>query len=736
MTLLLRTPLVLDAATRNGAVAAQIAEHPPGTPVVIVMRNGVARTYHTTTVEALAERLKKLPKAEALSDSLFVGQAAATMQLGALKRADLNTFHGVVLDGYQVYALIGEPGRPAAVGTRGGSSANPARERGGGAPPPPPKMQPQPIADRTGQHAAPRSEPQATRAAPPPPPAPPAYSPAPPPTRTRGTSPSRAAPPEPEHATATKQTERLTAHALVDAPAAVREEDTIDVTIGLVAKPAEGVEGGAMSIEFDAGTTTLTLDIQVAVSGFTAPSGWRRTLDVDLADPYSARCSVKLTALRLPAEEDDPSVSLLMVHFSYKGVPCGVATRRIAIQRRAGSRAAAVPADPITVAASVAVDASAVEHRPDIVMRIVPRDDTDSGRYLLTFDPTPGLTLPSDPVTITLGTDAASFARGFINEVTLNEGQASLDGTLRGQGLRVADKIPANVWQALRDAWTSVHDQTGRVPTLLLMSGEASVPWELARFPEPVPDKTRPPFLAAQFAMARWILSPNVAPSPSLEHRVDRIAVVIGEYGKFGRLKDLKFAQDEKAFLEAAYQGETLSLTASNLELTQLMAGQIPIAGGGTCGAEVVHFACHGDVTGTNPPAAVLYLSDGKTFSSTLFLDSDLGRGSQPFLFLNACKVGAAITQLGDYAGFAGDCLRAGFSGVLAPLWSVEDGIAHGIAEEFYNATLPASGAAKPVADVLTGIRARYAKDPVTERHSTYLAYVFYGHPNLMMSRT
>lgn len=546
-----------------------------------------------------------------------------------------------------------------------------------------------------------------------------------------------AAPVTEDAVVATKQMERLTAHALVDAPAAVREEDSIEVTIGLVAKPAEGVAGGAMAIEYEAGTAKLTLDVQVAASGFSAPSGWRRTLEINVADPYTARCSVKLTALHLAAEEEDPSVSLLMVHFSYKGVPAGVATRRIAIQRRSGSRAvAAIATDPVPVAAPVTVDAAAVANRPDIVIRIAPRDDTDSGRYLLTFDPTPGLTLPSEPVAITLGSDAASFARGFINEVTLNEGQASLDGTLRGQGLRVADKIPANVWQALRDAWKSVHDQTGRVPTLLLMSGEASVPWELARFPEPVPDKTRPPFLAAQFAMARWILSPNVAPSPSLAHRVDHIAVVIGEYGKFGRLKDLKFAQDEKAFLEATYKDETLSLSASNIELTQLMAGQIPVAGGGTCGAEVVHFACHGDVTGTNPPAAVLYLSDGKTFSSTLFLDSDLGRGSQPFLFLNACKVGAAITQLGDYAGFAGDCLRAGFSGVLAPLWSVEDGIAHGIAEEFYNATLPASGDAKPVAEVLTGIRARYAKDAVTERHSTYLAYVFYGHPNLMMSRT
>ena len=491
-----------------------------------------------------------------------------------------------------------------------------------------------------------------------------------------------------------------------------------------------------MSIELESGTTTVTLDVQVAASGFSAPAGWRRTLDVEVANPYAARCTVKLTALRLPQEEEDPCVSLLTVHYSYKGVPCGVATRRIAIQRRTGTRPAAVPADTTMVTSPVTIDASAVAQRPDIVIRIVPRDDTDSGRYLLTFDPTPGLTLPAEPIPLTLGKDPASFARGFINEVTGNEGQPSLDAALRGQGVHVADKIPAVAWQALRDAWASVHAATGRLPTLLLMSAEAHVPWELARVPEPVPDKARPPFLAAQFAMARWILSPNVAPSPSATHGVDRIAVVIGEYGKFGRLQNLKFAEDEKKFLETTYKDDTLALTASNLELTQLMAAQIPVPAGGAASAEIVHFACHGDVTGTNPPAAVLYLSDGKTFSSTLFLDSDLGRASKPFLFLNACKVGTAITQLGDYAGFAGDCLRAGFSGVLAPLWSVEDGIAHGIAEEFYNATLPASGSAKPVADVLSGIRARYAADPVTARHSTYLAYVFYGHPNLLMSRT
>jgi hypothetical protein len=752
MTLLLRTPLVLDAATRNAAAVTQLAEHPPGTPVVIVSRDGVARAYYTTTVETLTARLRKMPPAARIADALDTKQAAATMQVGVLKRAEFTTFHGVLLDGYQVYAVVGEPGRAAPAGSRAGVlSPPPARAPQPppaigfpeSAPPPrsPPRRSPPGGTGSGGPATANRPGP-AGAAPPPRDSGDRGVAPRPPLPGDRGVAPPPPVPfeppldgAEPPTGAAPGERERLTAHAFVDAPAAVREEDSIDVEIGLAGKPTAGVEGGAMSIEFDAGTTTLTLDVQVAASGFSAPSGWRRTLKVDVGNPYAARCTVKLAALKLPQEEEDPCVSLLTVHFSYQGVPCGVATRRIVIQRR-GAAAVIVPPDTTSTMPQVVVDPAAVAQRPDIVVRISPRDDTDSGRYLLTFDPTPGLTLPADPVPLTLGKDPASFARGFINEVTSNEGQPSLDSALRGQGVHVADKIPAAVWQTLRDAWKSVHDATGRVPTLLLMSAEAHVPWELARFPEPVPDKTRPPFLAAQFAMARWILSPNVAPSPPATHGVDRIAVVIGEYGKFGRLQNLKFAEDEKKFLETTYKDDTVALTASNLELTQLMAAQIPIAAGGATSAQIVHFACHGDVTGTNPPAAVLYLSDGKTFSSTLFLDSDLGRDSKPFLFLNACKVGTAITQLGDYAGFAGDCLRAGFSGVLAPLWSVEDGIAHGIAEEFYNATLPMNGSARPVADVLTAIRAKYSADPVTSRHSTYLAYVFYGHPNLMMSRT
>ena len=79
--------------------------------------------------------------------------------------------------------------------------------------------------------------------------------------------------------------------------------------------------------------------------------------------------------------------------------------------------------------------------------------------------------------------------------------------------------------------------------------------------------------------------------------------------------------------------------------------------------------------------------------------------------------------------------MRGGFSGVLAPLWSVEDDIAHGIAEAFYKEALPSGGgASRPVGQLLADLRAKYLLEKEEARHSTHLAYVFFGHPNLKLA--
>jgi CHAT domain-containing protein len=85
---------------------------------------------------------------------------------------------------------------------------------------------------------------------------------------------------------------------------------------------------------------------------------------------------------------------------------------------------------------------------------------------------------------------------------------------------------------------------------------------------------------------------------------------------------------------------------------------------------------------------------------------------------------------LGDYAGIAEAFLFAGASGVIAPLWSIDDVIAREIALRFYERAL----AGEAPADVLRRERAAFRDDPSVVS-STYLAYQFYGHPQMRLSR-
>ena len=74
---------------------------------------------------------------------------------------------------------------------------------------------------------------------------------------------------------------------------------------------------------------------------------------------------------------------------------------------------------------------------------------------------------------------------------------------------------------------------------------------------------------------------------------------------------------------------------------------------------------------------------------------------------------------------------------MVAPLWAVRDTVAGQIALDFYTEAFGGDGKpARPLGEVLREIRGRYAAS-VAERKPvpTYLAYVLYGHPALVLSR-
>jgi CHAT domain-containing protein len=101
-----------------------------------------------------------------------------------------------------------------------------------------------------------------------------------------------------------------------------------------------------------------------------------------------------------------------------------------------------------------------------------------------------------------------------------------------------------------------------------------------------------------------------------------------------------------------------------------------------------------------------------------------------PFVYLNACQVGTGNAVLGDYAGLAANFVKAGASGVVAPLWKVDDVIARKIALRLY----PAWFGKTPVGEALRRERVAFATD-AAPTSATLLAYQFFGHPALSLPR-
>jgi hypothetical protein len=131
-----------------------------------------------------------------------------------------------------------------------------------------------------------------------------------------------------------------------------------------------------------------------------------------------------------------------------------------------------------------------------------------------------------------------------------------------------------------------------------------------------------------------------------------------------------------------------------------------------------------------------LFLEDGTPMRSNQFRAAKYGGLQQPLMFLNACMLGIGGELLGDMGGFPGNSLRGGFGGVLGALWEVDDTVARDIALEFWQRALPPTPrSGEPVGAILRDIRSRFLSVAGSVPVSTYLAYVYYGHPRLTLER-
>lgn len=518
----------------------------------------------------------------------------------------------------------------------------------------------------------------------------------------------------------------VAAYPRLDVPEAVDPGQRFEIVVGLSDGPQPGLAASAGSFAIPQRTTELT--VLIKADRF-AVEGVRHVLPVDPERLGANEVRVWLTA---PTPTELPWFGRIEAEFSLNGLLVGSAWRDLAVSAQSDAASTTGGDTPMQLDQRVPIDLTVS----------ISRGQNDS-TFLWTFLTPHNVPLPEEQVITELDRDTAeTFALQKVRQIARVDGSGEAELTVLGVAREVAAAMPVWFWKTLAAVWTIAHG-AGRVPTVLIVSKESLVPWELAITDEDyildqqLLDAAAPPILGAQVALGRWrpagpetpsgVRRPTSSPPETVQ--VDRLAVVVGEFGPESGMRALAEAIAEGQSLTQAYASVRVKGTAS--EVASLLKGTLTDRGL-PVDAQVLHVASHGEVDPDSPVNSGVILSDSAVrIDQQVVLGSAFARKAAPLVFLNACQqasdAGASLVEGGLAAAF----LQAGARAFVAPLWSIDDTLAKQFAVDFYAAAL---GQGRPVGEVVRELRARYVARPERDQ-TTPLAYCFYGHPALTLTR-
>jgi CHAT domain len=396
-------------------------------------------------------------------------------------------------------------------------------------------------------------------------------------------------------------------------------------------------------------------------------------------------------------------VAFIGAIFFADGRPVGHVTRQIEVEGHAAPAVAAtenlleIPRNGGPVA--------------DLTVTIT-ADPSHDGRSFWCFVSTPHIDKYRQPVRgpWNLQGTTQTLVNGFMTRFTAaGTPKEQLISELKGVGKILFDSSP----DVFREVFWAMIDSGSPMKTIAIVSAEPFVPWELMIPYRSVPAYSSRKPLGVEFAIGRWTDDKTVAPAWSL--RLVDSSVIAPAYSGTMILKN---ALSEANMVVGQFPGEIIR-PAKFVNVEQ---------GLGSAPRTLIHFVCHGKDTQFG--IQCLRLDNDEELSSSNILGID-GLGemfstSRPVVFLNACEVGRTVPSLVGLGGFVSSFIKLGATAVIAPLWSVEDKIAHEIAVLFYQEirTRPE----QTIAEIFKKVRAK-GYDPATGR-DTYVAYCFYGDPN------
>ena len=502
------------------------------------------------------------------------------------------------------------------------------------------------------------------------------------------------------------------AYGLVKAPGKVRPAKPFTVTVGLSKEQMPGTTGGQL-VRPESSRGAYWLKIRLTCDGFRSVSeqGSEAFLWVTQENPYPTE-DIELVALD---DERFSSSRIILAEFYIDGQMLGAAARQIDID----DSLSVDSADAVASGVSVVVDSQVP---PADITITISRGNADVGfRWVFSAESPHGdidMTPPDDPERLVAHLDEQSedFARSTLNRIETREGATDLREIVADAGERIAEQIPLWIRSKLLAVFDRVDD---RAATLLIVSAEPHIPWELAYLQFQDDSKQ---FLAMEMVVGRWVLSsinartmqPEIPVPPPHSVDVSKMTVVSGDYSDTKGFNKLPGAEAEAQRLRSTFEATSLDASSDAL-LPWFRSGPED---------ELIHFSVHGkwSTTGVNGGIALV---DGKMLDASFVRQSKLS--GHPFVFLNACQIGQGQTVLGGYGGMAEAFLKAGAVGVVAPLWSVDDKSANEVAKRFYDWVL---------SDETPGEFVRRERSSFGDESTsvTSLAYQFFGHPAMRIA--
>lgn len=514
----------------------------------------------------------------------------------------------------------------------------------------------------------------------------------------------------------------------VDVPESVAPGASFDVVVGLSQTAQPGVQGAVMAIA----PQTRQLTVQIKAENFTVQNV-RHTLDFDPADIEGHTVTIPVVA---PAVTQ-PWRGRIEIEYSLDGLMIGTAWREVLCTPQA-------PADaPMsTSGGEVAVE---LDQTVPIDLTVSISRGQQDGTFLWTFTTPHPVTLPDEQVITTLDDDTAeTFALRKVREMHQVNRNPAAELRVNGVAREVAGVMPLWFWKVLAPVWKIAKD-VGRLPTLLLISQESLVPWELATtdadyiVDRSLVDAAAPQTLGAQAIVGRWrpagpetpsgLRRPTTAPAQAMAIRA--LAVVVGDFGPSSGMRALPQAKEEGRSLVDSYP-PSVWVNGTSADVASLLKGTYTFRGD-AIDAQAMHVASHGEADPDSPINAGVVLSDSAVrIDESIVIGSEFTRAAAPLVFLNCCQLASETGGALIEGGLAAAFLQAGARAFVAPLWNVDDTVAKDFALAFYTETL---GKGRPVGDVMRELRAWFTTRFPQHDQTTPLAYAYYGHPGLILTR-